>query len=57
MLEKDKSRRAFVIDLFERFPQRIFKMSDVDLENFQVYGAFKEGMDRKRRIDGNKVRI
>lgn len=57
LLEKDKSKRAFIIDLFEKFPQRIFKMNEVDLANFEAYGAFKEGMEHKRRIDGNKVRI
>jgi len=38
MLEKDKSKRAFVIDLFSEFPKNYFSMQNKeDLENFQVY--------------------
>jgi hypothetical protein len=28
MLEKDKSKRAFVIDLFDKFPKNIFKIEN-----------------------------
>jgi hypothetical protein len=58
MLEKDKSKRAFVIDLFSQFPKNYFVMQNKeDLENSQVYSHFKETMDRKRAIDGNKHKI
>ena len=58
MLEKDKSKRAFVIDLFPLFPTSYFSIKNaVDKENFKAYSNYKETMDRKRAIDGNKHKI
>ena len=58
MLEKDKSKRAFIIDLFQCFPPNLFRIkNEVDQENFDAYGLYKDAMDRKRAIDGNKHRI
>ena len=54
MLEKDKSKRAFVIDLFPLFPQKVFKLEGIDAVNFEAYGACKAAMERKRRIDGHR---
>ena len=58
MLEKDKSKRAFIIDLIPLFPSSYFKISnEVDRENFEAYSLYKDAMDRKRLVDGNKHRI
>jgi serine/threonine protein kinase len=58
LLEKDKSKRAFIIDLFPCFPSNYFKITnEVDQENFDAYSLYKDAMDRKRAIDGNKHRI
>ena len=58
MLEKDKSKRAFVVDLFSKFPQSYFKISnEIDLDNYNAYIVYKDAMDRKRMIDGNKHKI
>lgn len=58
MLEKDKSKRAFIIDLFDKFPKNYFKINNpLDKANFDVYSLYKDAMDRKRVIDGNKHKI
>ena len=58
MLEKDKSKRAFIIDLFPCFPQSLFKISnEVDQSNYDAYSLYKDAFDRKRAIDGNKHTI
>lgn len=58
MLEKDKSKRDFVVDLFDKFPKSYFKISNpIDLENYNAYIVYKDAMDRKRVIDGNKHKI
>lgn len=58
MLEKDKSKRAFVVDLFQKFPKKHFKVQDgIDFKNFEVYNRYKAAMDRKRVIDGNMHKI
>lgn len=57
MLEKDKSKRAFVIDLFPHFPSKVFKMDEIDVINFEAYGECKQAMERKRRIDGHRQHI
>ena len=58
MLEKDKSKRAFVIDLFNRFPSNYFKIeNELDQANFDAFSLYKDAMDRKREIDGNKHKI
>ena len=58
MLEKNKSKRAFVIDLFPCFPKNYFKIQNpVDESNYNAYMTYKDAMDRKRAIDGNKIKI
>jgi len=58
MLEKDKSKRAFVTDLFEMFPKNLFRISNpLDQDNFNAYIMYKDAMDRKRVIDGNMHKI
>ena len=58
MLEKDKSKRDFVIDLFDKFPKSYFKISNpLDQDNLDAYVLYKDAMDRKRVIDGNKHKI
>lgn len=58
MLEKDKSKRDFVVDLFSKFPKSYFKISNpIDQENYNAYIVYKDAMDRKRVIDGNKHKI
>ena len=58
MLEKDKSKRAFVIDLFSKFPRKHFKIENaLDEKNFEFYNRYKATMDRKRVIDGNMHKI
>lgn len=60
MLEKDKSKRAFVIDLFGMFPKSIFQIdseNQLDRDNFGAYSNYKEAMDKKRLHDGNKHKI
>jgi len=58
MLEKDKSKRAFIIDLFKYFPSNYFIIENkIDKENFDAYSLFKDAMDRKRIVDGNKHKI
>ena len=58
MLEKDKSKRAFVIDLIKYFPRNMFKIENpIDKENFEAYSLYKDAMDRKRAIDGNMHKI
>ena len=58
MLEKDKSKRAFVIDLFSKFPKKHFKIDNpLDKKNFDAYSRYKVAMDRKRVIDGNMHKI
>lgn len=58
MLEKDKSKRAFVIDLFNKFPRKHFKIENaLDKKNFEFYNRYKATMDRKRVIDGNMHKI
>jgi len=58
MLEKDMSKRAFVIDLFKMFPKSYFEIEDqIDQDNFDAYSLYKDAMDRKRAIDGNKHKI
>lgn len=58
MLEKDKSKRAFVIELFKFFPQTYFVIEDsTDKANFDAYSLFKDELDRKRIVDGNKHKI
>ena len=60
MLEKDKSKRAFVIDLFNMFPKSIFRIDNenqLDRDNFDAYSNYKEAMDKKRLQDGNKHKI
>ena len=49
MLEKDKSKRAFIIDLFECFPQNYFKIKhSIDQDNLNAYNLYKDAMNRKR---------
>jgi hypothetical protein len=58
MLEKNKSKRPFIIDIFKFFPHNNFKLrNDIDITNFDAYLEFKEGLERKRAIDGNKLEI
>jgi len=58
MLEKDKSKRAFVIDLFKHFPKNMFRIENpIDKKNFEAYSLYKDAMDRKRAIDGNMHKI
>ncbi len=58
MLEKDKSKRAFVIDLFDKFPKSMFKIENpIDQANYDAYSLYKDAMNRKRAIDGNKHKI
>ena len=58
MMEKDKSKRAFIIDLFQFYPNNFFKIdNDLDKENFDAYSLYKDAMDRKRIVDGNKHKI
>jgi hypothetical protein len=58
MLEKDKSKRAFVVDLFQFFPSNYFNLeNEIDTANFHAYSEYKEALDRKRMIDGNKHKI
>lgn len=58
MLEKDKSKRAFVIDLFSKFPKKHFQIENpLDQQNFDAYSRYKVAMDRKRVIDGNMHKI
>ena len=58
MLEKDKSKRAFVIDLFPKFPQNYFQIKNpLDKENFKAYSNYKETMEKKRVTDSNKHKI
>lgn len=58
MLEKDKSKRAFIADLFSSFPNNYFKITNkIDKDNIDAYNQYKDAMDRKRAIDGNKHRI
>lgn len=58
MLEKNKSKRPFVIDLFKYFPLNHYKIrNDIDMENYEAYQQFKEVMEKKRAIDGNKIEI
>lgn len=58
MLEKDKSKRAFVVDLFQYFPSNYFNLEfEVDRDNFHAYSEYKEALDRKRIVDGNKHKI
>lgn len=56
MLEKDMSKRAFVIDLFNIFPKNYFSIiNQLDQDNFDAYSLYKAQMDRKRAVDGNKA--
>ena len=58
MLEKDMSKRAFIIDLFKLFPKNFFKIQNqLDQDNFDVYSLYKDAMERKRAVDGNKHKI
>ncbi len=58
MLETDMSKRAFVIDLFKSFPKNYFSIENVlDQDNFNVYSQYKDAMDKKRAVDGNKHKI
>ena len=46
MLEKDKSKRPFVIDLFKLFPSKLFKIeSPEDLANFEEYHKFTDSLN------------
>ena len=54
MLEKNKSKRPCIVDLLKYFPHQNFKLTNqIDILNYDVYMQFKEGMNRKRAIDGN----
>jgi len=58
MLEKDMSKRAFIIDLFKCFPKNYFSIQNpLDQDNFDVYSLYKDAMERKRAVDGNKHKI
>ena len=58
MLEKDMSKRAFIIDLFKLFPKNYFQIQNqLDQDNFDVYSLYKDAMERKRAVDGNKHKI
>ena len=58
MLEKNKSKRPFIVDLFKYFPHNNFKISNlIDKQNFEVYSKIKDQLDMKRVIDGNKIEI
>lgn len=58
LLEKDKSKRAFIIDLFPSFPNNYFKITNkIDRDNLDAYSLYKDALDNKRAIDGNKHRI
>ncbi len=58
MLEKNKAKRSFIVDLFKYFPHMNLKIkNEVDMNNFEVYAQLKNDMDKKRIIDGNKLEI
>lgn len=58
MMEKDKSKRPFIIDIFKFYPTHYFSIQDkTDKENFDAYCQYKHAMDRKRIVDGNKHKI
>ena len=46
MLEKDKSKRPFIIDLFKHFPSKMFKIEQkIDLDNFEEYNLYKDTLN------------
>ena len=52
------SDAAFIIDLFKLFPKNFFKIQNqLDQDNFDVYSLYKDAMERKRAVDGNKHKI
>jgi hypothetical protein len=58
MLEKTKSKRPFIIDLFKYFPHNHLKLMTLeDKDNYKIYCDFKEDLERKRLIDSNKYEI
>lgn len=58
MLEKDMSKRPFILDLFKSFPKSYFSIQNqIDQDNFDAYSLYKDAMDRKRAVDGNKQKI
>ncbi|CDW86934.1 protein kinase domain containing protein [Stylonychia lemnae] len=71
MLEKNKSKRPFISDLFEMFPKQKLtggsiiglgamfgiQSSPIDKENLDFYRKNIHNLERKRIIDGNKLAI
>lgn len=57
MLEKNKSKRPFINDLFGFFPHQKLLWNPIDTSNYEHYSLFKDNQEHKRAIDGNKLEI